>query len=474
MKRILAFALTLLMVPIVIGCSKHHRMSEVPLVVALPQEYSASGTTTAPLHWWQVFNDNELNSLMETAFSENLDLKVAWNRLSQAEASTSYSRSARRFSVDGSLAVTRRKSVFLQGAAFGARGVNAFYLSQYDMSVAANYEVDLWNRLRSQVRASSRDERAARNDLETIGLSLSATLCEAWFQLIEQQSQLQLVNEQIKVAQTFLELLELRLGQGVSSALDVYQQKQQLASTRALLPQIKSQEAVLKHQLATLLALLPNTDDFQIPAKLPQLPPLPATGLPIEILDNRPDVRAAMQRVLAADHRVAAAVASLRPNLNIRPTTGFSSSTTSSLFDNFIWSVGSSLLGPIIDGGRRRAEVRRSKAFVAEQLNRYGSIVLTAIREVEDALAREKFHRQYISELDKNLALSEATLEEAKARYLNGLSDYLPFLTALVSLQNLQRTRVSAQRQLLSYRISLHRALGGKWTTQLMRKEEEK
>ena len=473
MKRIVALSLAILVVPLFLGCAKHKVMTEVPLVVALPQGFSTSGATTSPINWWQVFADKELNSLMEAAFRDNLDLKIAWNRLSQAEAATSSSRSARRLSVDGSLGVARRKSVFLQGAAFGARGVNAFYLSQYDMSVAASYEVDLWNRLRSQVKASTRDERAARDDLETIGLSLSATLCETWFQLIEQQSQLELVTEQIKVVETFLELLELRLGQGISSALDIYQQKQQLASTRALLPQIKSQEAVLKHQLASLMALMPHKGSFDIPSKLPQLPELPATGLPIHILDNRPDVRAALQRVFAADNRVAAAVAALRPSLNITSTTGFSSSATSSLFDNFIWSLGSSVIGPIIDGGRRRAEVRRTKAFVSEQLNRYGSTVLTAIREVEDALVRERYQREYISELDKNLALAEATLEEAKARYLNGLSDYLSFLTALVSLQNLQRTKVTAQRQLLSYRISLHRSLGGKWTTQLARKEEE-
>ena len=462
MKPYITLTLTLLVLTICSGCSKHKVMTDVPLVVSIPESFSASGTTTSPLQWWKIFEDKELNDLMEVALTENLDLKTAWNRLSQAEAVTSSNRASRRLSADYSLSTARRKSVFLQGAALGARGINAFYLSQYDMSVAANYEVDLWNKLRSQVSASSSDERAARADLETIGISLSASLCETWFQLIEQQSQLELIESQLKVGQTFLELLELRLGQGISSALDVYQQRQLLASTRALLPQVKAQEAVLLHQLASLLARMPQRAKFTLPKKLPQLPKLPETGLPVEILDSRPDVRAAFHRVIAADNRVASAVSALKPSLKINSTTGFSSSSTSTLFDNFIWSLGSSIFAPIIDGGRRRAEVRRSKAVVEELVNRYGSAVLSAIREVEDALAREKYQGDYIRELDENLSLAEMTLEEAKARYLNGLSDYLPVLTALVSLQNLQRTRVSAQRQLLSYRISLHRALGGK------------
>ncbi len=455
------------------GCANHQTMSQVPLTIPLPQSFSSTGDTTAPVKWWHSFKSEQLNEIVNHSFRDNLDLKVAWSRLTQAEAVTRSSRAYRLPSVDGSLGLARRKSVFLQGAAFGARNINSFYLSTYDLSLAASYEVDLWNRLRSQSSAASRDKRAARAELETIALSLSASLVETWFQIIEQQTQLELLNDQLKIGQTFLELLELRLGQGLSSALDVYQQRQQLSSTRALIPQVKSQEQVLIHQLATLLTKIPHKMELDIPNQLPALPPLPKTGFPIAMLDNRPDIRSAMHRVFAADYRVAAAVAARRPSLQLNASNGFSSSSASGLFDNFIWSLGTNILAPIFDAGRRKAEVHRTKAVVEEQLNRYASTVLTAIREVEDALAREKFQQDYIAELDENISLSEATLEEAKARYLNGLSDYLSVLTALVSLQNLQRTRVSAQRQLLSFRISLHRALGGQWTREMTRGEEE-
>ena len=345
--------------------------------------------------------------------------------------------------------------------------MNSFYLSQYDLSMAASYEVDLWNKLRSNVRASSRDSLAARAELEAMAHSLSATVADTWFHLIEQRCQVELLDEQLESGRTLLELLELRLGQGVASALDVYQQRQQLASTRAIIPRLHSQMTLLENQLATLLGRVPKSCSFSVPKSLPELPPRPCAGLPIELLQRRPDVRAARQRVFAADSRVASAVAAQFPSLELSGSTGFSSSSAANLFEDFIWSLGSSLLAPILDGGRRRAELRRSRFAVKEKLENYGSTVLTAIREVEDALAREQYQIEYIEELDENLSLAKATLDEAKARYLNGLSDYLPVLTALVNLQNLQRSRVTAQRELLSLRIGLHRALGGTWMRDL-------
>ena len=126
------------------------------------------------------------------------------------------------------------------------------------------------------------------------------------------------------------------------------------------------------------------------------------------------------------------------------------------MFANITW--------PVFDGGRRKAEVDRNEAVVKEQLGVYGQVVLRAFQEVEDALIQERKQTEFLIELERQLQLARDTLREARMRYANGLSDYLPVLAALESLQTVERSQIVAERQLLSYRVQLYRALGGSWT----------
>ena len=132
-----------------------------------------------------------------------------------------------------------------------------------------------------------------------------------------------------------------------------------------------------------------------------------------------------------------------------------------------MWNLAANLVQPVFEGGRRRAEVRRTDAVKLERLNAYGAAVLTALREVEDALTQERQQRLFIDNLRVQVALARETLGQARQRYTNGLSDYLPVLTALQAQQNRDRDLLTARRQLISYRIQLYRALGGSWAREL-------
>ncbi len=134
------------------------------------------------------------------------------------------------------------------------------------------------------------------------------------------------------------------------------------------------------------------------------------------------------------------------------------------MLDNWIMSLASSLTAPLLDGGRRAAEVDRTRAVIDENLAAYRETVLTAIREVEDALVSEHYQRRYLAALDRQLQAARYALVEAREQYRKGVEDYLPVLTQLLAVQNLERDLITQKTQLLIDRIDLYKALGGNWT----------
>ena len=152
------------------------------------------------------------------------------------------------------------------------------------------------------------------------------------------------------------------------------------------------------------------------------------------------------------------------PSLRLTADTGYQSQSTETLFDDLIWSVAAGIVGPVFDAGRRAAEVRRTDAVLREALAQYEQALLDAMAEVENALLQEQEQRRHVEALEKRVAASRSLLEATRDRYQNGLSDYLPVLTALTTLQADEQSYLTAKRQLLSYRVQLHRALGGDWS----------
>jgi NodT family efflux transporter outer membrane factor (OMF) lipoprotein len=365
--------------------------------------------------------------------------------------------------------VGRQKTRFaFQGTEFTQQ------LNQFSVSIGAAYEVDLWRRMANAGDAAALDALAVRDDVESIAITLAAEVAEAWFDLIAQRAQHKLISGQIETNETYLELVRLRFEKGLASALDVFQQRQQLVSTRAQLKLIESVIELHQHRLAVLAGAPPQGFAATTGDTLPPPPAaVPGTGLPADLLERRPDVRAARRRVEAADYRVAAAVADRLPALRLRGSTSLQSSSLADFIASPLWSIIASVTAPLLDGGRRAAEVERNRAVVEERLMGYGQVMLQAMVEVESALMQERQQLAYITDLEEAVELADATLREAQARYRQGLIDYLPVLAALQGLQRAELSLLLARRQLLSYRIQLCRALGGGWTQELAAPEGE-
>ena len=475
-ERKLLLAITL---PMLTGCGVLHRVkSNPPPSVPVPGAFaradgkSASGARKPDAKWWSAFSDPELNGLVDSAFAANLDLRGAYARLAGASAAARVAVSAYIPSLELSSDISNSRSVFNFGggaAAPGGGGGGAFGVeqSQVNLQAALSYEVDLWGRVQGQAAAGEAELRASESDLATMFITVSANVVDAWLQVIEQRATLDLLRSQLQANSTYLELVELRFRQGLASSLDVLQQRQQAVSLEAQIPPVEAQLGILEHQLAVLLGRAPGTVTVAR-SSLPSVPPLPAVGLPADLLQNRPDVRAAQLRVMAADHRVGSAIANRFPRLTLSAAAGFQGfDVATGLFDNWFYNLLAGLTQPVTDQVRLEAEEREARARLEEQVAQYGQTVLTALREVEDALIQESRQDALLEELEEEVEVSQATLDEAQRRYRNGLSDYLPVLTALQSLQSSEQRRVAARRQRLSFRVQLHRALGGTWMREL-------
>ncbi|MEL7372316.1 MAG: efflux transporter outer membrane subunit, partial [Myxococcota bacterium] len=398
-----------------------HSVEESPTPTVPVTKTFTRGLATSSVavgRWWSSFGDPALDDVMKLAVLDNLDLKRARARLKQAQAIRKGANAAWFPQIDLNANGSRSKSAFQFGS---------FENNQFDLSVAASYELDLWGRVNFTTEAAALDFKASVFDLEAMAMSVSAQVAETWFQLVEARATLDLLRRQLDTNRTFLELVEYRFGQGQVGALDVLQQRQQVAATESQMPQVEASVAVLQNALAVLLARSPSEAGLPKQAALPGLPPAPAVGVPATLLQRRPDVMAAQARVMAADNRIGAAIADQFPTIRLSASAGYRSFTElGDLFDNFVWNLAGGLAGPLFDGLRRRAEVDRTKAVLEDQMYAYGQVVLTAFREVEDALVQEEKQRNRLAQLDAQVDLAKTTLDQAKTRYVNGLSDYLP------------------------------------------------
>jgi len=466
-RRCLLFILSLILVFTASGCAYRTPIKIQPPVEP-PEKYSIEGgNKPLPDRWWESFGDIHLNALVNECLDANLDLAQAWARLSQAQALARKTGAAKWPQLGFEASASRSR---INIASFPPdTGTERDYIEQYNMGLAASYEIDLWGRINALDEAARLDMRSSRLDMETMAMSLATQVTQAWLSLIEQQAQLALIHSQQSSSRTQLDLVELRFSRGLASALDVFQQRQQLAAIEAQTPLLEAQIAILSHEINVLLARPPGTPLIGIPAALPQPWPLPDAGFPVYLLTRRPDVEASRLRVMAADERVGAAIAERFPRLSLSASSGYSAASLEDLLDQWIWSLAGSISATIFSGNAKNMEVRRTRAVVEERLAAYGTTVLSAVQEVEDALVREHSQREYITRLEKQVDLARHTFTEARQRYATGLSDYLSVLNALQSLQQAEREALSARAGLLSFRIQICRALGGTWTAQLSR-----
>jgi len=424
----------------------------------VPESFSSSGAELLPAQWWRSFNDPELNKLVEQALAQNFSLRSVWDRLAQAEAVASKAGAPLWPTVSGTFDARRTRS-----QEDGRTPKETVYNSDLSLGAVASYELDLWGRVRSTRDAAALDMLASHEQLQAAAITLSAQVASVWYALVEQRGQVQVLKQQTKVNEDVLEVITARFLSGQAVAADVLRQQQLVESNRGNLVVAEAQVMLLEHQMAILLGRPPKSGVATKQSTLPRSDPLPQTGVPADLVQNRPDIRQAYFEVLAADRRVAAAVADRFPKISLSASLDTSGADWSDVFNNWAATLAGNVVAPLLDGGLRSAEVERTRAVVSESLNNYSQSVLVALGEVEDALESERRQRDYVASIGEQFTLSQHTIERIKDGYLHGAVNYLDVLQALVSQQSLERSQLQARRDLLLYRVDLCRALASGW-----------
>lgn len=443
------------------GCSLHKPNSIEPSV-EMPSHFNGTAemATTASRDqmnqeaWWKVFNDPVLDKYVEQVLENNLSVKQAYARLDQMNALLTQAGGARLPQLSASGQANRGKSLSQFGSFTGESS---------GVSLAAGYEIDLWGKLKAQQEAGRLNFEASRKDIESIYLSLSAQTADLYLLLIERREQLELARKTLRAREETFDLVKRRYQEGLVTALDIYQAEQAKVLAETKIPQIERDIQTTSHALSVLMGAYPESSLETKISKIPQLDDWFPSGLPSDLLLNRPDIQAELKRLEASDQNIAVAIANRFPSLNLLGEYGHSRTDYGMSMSGTVWSILGSLTGPIWDWGIRKAEVERQTAVFEERLYHYQESVLNAFVEVENALVNHKTTTELETLQEHEIRAARSAYELARDQYRDGLTSYLPVLNAEASLYDAESRQVSTKKQLLTHRISLVRALGGTW-----------
>jgi outer membrane protein, multidrug efflux system len=412
---------------------------------------------TVPLDWWRSFNSAELADLIAAALVGSPDLAVASERVKQAEAQVRVSGASLFPTLDLGVASVRRDTHSDQGPAINVDTTNAV--------LNASYEIDLWGRLSSGVRASESSLRASRYDLETARLTLVSGVATAYFDLLSLRDRLALARANVATAERVLAVVESRVRNGAATPLDLVRQRAATVSQRATIPPLELQERQTLSALAILIGRTPAGFEVVGTSVVALAIPEIAPGLPASLLIRRPDVAAAEAQLLAANANLAVARAELLPSITLSGSVGLASGALFA-FGNpaTIVTAAAALAQPIFDGERRKAEVDGAQSRERELVETYRRAILAAFADVENALVatsrnaqQEALQAEYRSEARESLRLAEV-------RYRAGADDLLVVLDAQRTLFQAEDQLAQSRRSRLQSAVSTYRALGGGWS----------
>ncbi|MBC2838325.1 TolC family protein [Robiginitalea sp. SC105] len=437
------------------GCGPSRSSIEPTTGLDSLQTLSSAGTVPLPQQWWQSFDDPALHTLIDSALTRNYNLAATWERFRQAQFVYKREKGNRwpQFEAGAQSAISRPQPDFAGG-------------ENIQFGASAQYEVDLWGRIGTGLRAEQFRARASLADYQTASLSLAAEVSLAWFRLKAARQQLALAEEQIQTNEDIFRLIRARFGGGQVRAVDILRQQQLLESTRNQRLLFMRDVALLENQLAVLLGRQPQAKDAPEALDFPDLPELPATGLPLELVRRRPDIQQAYLSLQAADRDYATAVRAKYPRLSLRLSGQQRANDYESLFQEWAYTLAGNIVAPLFYGGALSAEANRNKSVRQEAIYNYGQSVLTAFREVEDAIVREEVQTTRLATLEKQLTLAQKTNGQLRNEFLNGFSPYLDVLIGLDQEQQLKRDLIDARLEQLEIRVGLYRALAGPFETQ--------
>jgi outer membrane protein, multidrug efflux system len=434
-----------------------HEQSDTLASLKLTDPWKAGGETGVVAdNWLAAFDDAQLNALVAEALTNNTDLRITATRVEQAAQYVELAKAALRPAIN----------------LFGIGGLN---MAGGDISsglqgilLGAFWELDLWGRLRYGRNAAEDQYASVQADFEFSRQSLAATIAKSWFTASETWLQLQIADDMVKAAQELVTLAEKRRQVGPGNEQDVALARAGLGSYQDAAKQVRIAHDQTVRALELLLGRYPARE-LQTRRDLVALPgPVPA-GLPLAMLERRPDMVAAERRVAAAFNRVGEAKAARLPSLTLNASIGAVQSDVLKLRDDFsnpTGGVGVRLVAPIFQGGALQAQVEIRTLEQKEAVAQYAHLALRALGDVENTLAASQTLTDREGVLRRVLTDNERALALAQISYRVGSTDMRAVQQQQLKAQAARLTLLRVQSEQLSQRINLHLALGGSFSMQ--------
>lgn len=457
-------------------------------------ETSGPVATTA---WWTHFGDPALEELLSDALSKNGDIEAARARAKMATGvqMQAFSPLLPSASFDTTISTSAYQNSFCQQVeSFSSLGGIFEALQNDPQSLLTNpdqfggggggtardlctntramlnvaWPIDIFGRNSLNYAAQAHEAAAARGDRDAQILALTSMIAEGWYDVVLAEQQVALVSEQLQAQRDLLELIELRYDQGGASGLDVLQQRQQVASTEALLPTARAGRDARKASLAALLGREVSTLP-PVPEALPEPQGLPGVGNPEELAEQRPDLQAAQQRARSARDARASAHSGLAPSLTATANAGWTGVFNPDNPDNDVlsvmtqqeqWGAGLTLSIPLFGGGVQHGRIRQARAAESMAVNSYNQALRNAVAEVDGAIRLDVEQRARRDAVQTQSEAARLAYDESVDRYLAGLDTYLSVLASQAANQAAELTLLQARRDAVSARIQLHDAIG--------------
>lgn len=426
-----------------------------------PSQLFLSGSEI-PAQWWMVFESEDLNELVEKALQSNPDLDAAQASLRVAQENAYAARGLLFPSVDAGLSASRQKTT---GSQYGNPGSPSSIYTLYNASVGVSYALDVFGGAQRNLEAATARAEYQRYQLAASYLSLTSNMVTTAIQVASLRAQIAAVEEIIALEQEQLEVLQGQFDAGATAYTDVLAQRVALLQSKASLPPLNKQLAQQRNQLTALTGQFPSQEiDARFELAQLTLPRELPLSLPSQLVEQRPDIRAAEAQLHQASALVGVATANQFPQFTIYGSFG-STADDQSLFSagTGVWSIGAGLVQPIFNGGTLTHERRAAEAAYEQAAALYRGTVLAAFQQVADVLRALQADAEDVQAQSTAAQAAAESLEITRQQYADGGISYLPLLTAQQAYQQTRVALVQAQASQYADTAALFQALGGDW-----------
>ena len=403
--------------------------------------------------WYKQFSNNEINKLVQEALTKNLNLKSVYAVLEKARLNVQVNSSSLSPKLDLSI-----RSLGQQENPYSSSSL-AIHSFNLTGTSTLSWEIDFWRKAKAQSQAALASYEASAEDYKNAALVLSTSVVKLYFDLLMAKQMAKIIEKQNEINQKIYEITKTRKLQGQAKFIDIQQQKELLLSKQTEFLENQKNINTLEHSLAILLSISPIKYKFEAKNILPELPPIPKIPSPQTLLESNPQLRSKLKTLRAIDYNIAVQLAKRFPSLNISSNYSLNNLDTNPE-DNQNLNLSINLTKNLFDAGKESAEYKISKLNLKKELLSFSESYLSFIRDVENALAKEKYLKKQLS-IDKNrIQLASNNVKDAEFNYSNNSGSYIDVLNKINALQNIKKQKLRTQRNLLEARISLHLALG--------------